>query len=286
MIIIMIAETETEKLQKQTITAIIWIIIITFLGYFVFKQLLPKYHNFRRARADGLAVTCMVYLKEIGEALKEYKVKNGQYPNSLSKITPKYIKKIHRCPANGKNYKYILSKDREQFTLFCEGDYHNKTVHNGINYPQYCSKYELVSSEESYRSILNEEKKRKGFPLCQQNLRNIAVALEEYKKEHDGKYPRNLDSLIPEYLKQIPKCPSAEKDTYSSGYEVNGEGDAFTLYCKGLNHYFSGVDENYPRFYSKSGLVISKDSVGKRGTKKGTTKKGTVNHDVYQRHHK
>lgn len=59
--------------------------------------------NFIRARAQGQATACKSNLKNIGTGLEMWAVDHGgKYPDSLSKLTPEYLKYIPECPAAGK----------------------------------------------------------------------------------------------------------------------------------------------------------------------------------------
>jgi type II secretory pathway pseudopilin PulG len=98
------------------------------------------------------------------------------------------------------------------------------------------------------------------FNQCQSNTKNIGTALEMYSTDHKGHYPAKIPMLSPDYLKSIPTCASAAKDTYSESYSVyiaqkEGEPDAYTFYCSGCNHSTMGVSENYPQYNSKDGLI-------------------------------
>ncbi len=99
---------------------------------------------------------------------------------------------------------------------------------------------------------------------CKSNLKNIGTALEMYATDNEGDYPRALGALTPNYLKVIPICPSAQKDTYTLTYEVAGidpdkDGkpvpDAFTYYCEGDHHGKAGTPANYPQYSSYQGLI-------------------------------
>ncbi len=89
--------------------------------------------------------------------------------------------------------------------------------------------------------------------LCKSNLKNTATALEMYATDNDGRYPGELAALTPNYLKNIPNCPSAQEDTYSFSYLRRGE--HFTLYCSGHNHAEANTPANYPQYSSLAGLV-------------------------------
>lgn len=50
----------------------------------------------------------------------------------------------------------------------------------------------------------------------QANLKQIAVAIEEYAVDHQGRYPTRLGQLLPTYLKSIPDVPGpANPTTYA-----------------------------------------------------------------------
>jgi len=90
---------------------------------------------------------------------------------------------------------------------------------------------------------------------CEKNLRNLSVALEMYSCENMGRYPTSLASLKPQYIKEIPTCPAAKKDTYSGSYLSQARPDIYTLYCKGTYHRRQVKRPDYPRYDSISGLI-------------------------------
>ena len=92
---------------------------------------------------------------------------------------------------------------------------------------------------------------------CQNNCRELAGALENYCVDHNGKYPARLSELTGTYIKKIPKCPSAKKDTYSESYQVSSDFQIYTMYCMGLNHPGIGIKANYPRYSSINGLIVN-----------------------------
>jgi hypothetical protein len=99
------------------------------------------------------------------------------------------------------------------------------------------------------------------FTQCQSNCKNIGTALEMYSTDHQGHYPPNIPCLSPDYLKSIPTCARAGKDTYSQSYSVciigkkNTDLDAYTFFCSGHNHDDLGVSPNYPQYNSRNGLT-------------------------------
>jgi hypothetical protein len=61
---------------------------------------------------------------------------------------------------------------------------------------------------------------RSGLTACKSNLKNIGTACEMYGTDWKGLYPKEMSLLTPNYLKTIPSCPHAGRDTYSASYEV------------------------------------------------------------------
>ena len=59
----------------------------------------------------------------------------------------------------------------------------------------------------------------------QANLKAIAVAVEEYAVDHNGKYPDGLPQLVPTYLKQLPNVPGGD-GTGAYDYHHPGSGSA------------------------------------------------------------
>ena len=96
---------------------------------------------------------------------------------------------------------------------------------------------------------------------CKSNLKNIGTALEMYATDYEGKYPKNLDQLKPNYLKTIPQCYAAGEVTYKAEFGPKAPGnskqfeDYFLLRCDGENHSDVNVAGGYPRFDSEVGLI-------------------------------
>lgn len=88
---------------------------------------------------------------------------------------------------------------------------------------------------------------------CQSNLRNIATALQVYHTDNSD-YPEQLSEIVPEYMKEMPFCPSVNKDTYTDGYSFNENPVQYTIYCSGVNHSESNLGENEPYYSLSSGL--------------------------------
>lgn len=93
---------------------------------------------------------------------------------------------------------------------------------------------------------------------CQSNLKNIGTALEMYAHDNQGHYPPRLSHISPKYLKSIPTCSAAKKDTYSDSYQVSSDAETFTVYCRGHYHSEVGAKPNFPQYNSMYGLIMRK----------------------------
>jgi hypothetical protein len=103
---------------------------------------------------------------------------------------------------------------------------------------------------------------------CCGNLMNFGSALEKYAKQHNGKYPDDLQKLIPIYLHEIPKCPAGKYSIYSKyEYMHSSKPEAYTVYCRGDFHspmYFTDCPE-YSSFEGDSGNFTFLPDTGKTG---------------------
>ena len=93
---------------------------------------------------------------------------------------------------------------------------------------------------------------------CSSNLKNLATAAEMWSTDNNGRYPANASQLTPNYLKTIPTCNAAGKDTYSESYTSKAQPDMFTFVCSGKHHAGTGVAEDFPRYNATEGLIIGK----------------------------
>lgn len=97
------------------------------------------------------------------------------------------------------------------------------------------------------------------FTQCQSNCKNIGTALEMYSTDNNSFYPNRLADLTPSYLKVIPTCAAAAKDTYSRSYRAYNDPEKkihrYTFYCEGENHSPVNVEANYPQYNSAAGFT-------------------------------
>lgn len=90
---------------------------------------------------------------------------------------------------------------------------------------------------------------------CKSNLKNLGTGLEMYATDWAGQYPPEIGYITPNYLKTIPTCPSAGKDTYSASYQVHHEPEGYTVVCRGCYHHSSIDTPNYPQYTAVQGLI-------------------------------
>lgn len=86
---------------------------------------------------------------------------------------------------------------------------------------------------------------------CHRNLKNIAIAAEMYGIDNQGRYPVSLARLRPKYLKEMPTCPAAGADAYSSSYAIATKPDNFSFSCSGRHH----TPDGDPGYNGSEGLM-------------------------------
>lgn len=98
---------------------------------------------------------------------------------------------------------------------------------------------------------------------CQAVLKTLATGLEMYATDHSGQYPEDLKELTPTYLPTLPRCPSADSDTYKAGYSKGqsapyndrDDKDFYHLACSGSVHAEAGLAVNMPAINCRLGLM-------------------------------
>jgi len=98
--------------------------------------------------------------------------------------------------------------------------------------------------------------------LCASQIKNIAVGLGMWAEDHHGRYPDRLQQLVPDYLRRIPECPAAGRDTYSSGYQVSASPARCTVVCVGHHHAAEDLPPNQPGYDSQTGLEVHYERPG------------------------
>jgi hypothetical protein len=96
-----------------------------------------------------------------------------------------------------------------------------------------------------------------GAGPCKTNLKNIANVLEMWATDHHGRYPVTLAQLTggEKYLRSVPTCSVAGRDTYSETYESTPHPPHYRLGCSGHNHADVDARPGYPQYDSIEGLI-------------------------------
>ena len=239
--------------------------------------------DFRRARSSGPFEACQSNLRNIGTACEMWSTDYaGKFPERLDQLAPDYLREIPRCPASHLEYGYKVDREMgyDNYQIICTGHAHPETE---ADHPQYSAVVGLVEGEpqvivsESHEQGpasegLSEPSVYVAMPVksvevahdlmttlvdayavtdvdaCAANLTNILTAAEMYSIDHSGAYPKSLDQLTPDYLHQIPLCPTAGVDTYSRSYRVvppseGQEWASVVAFCQGHNHPELQVDK-------------------------------------------
>lgn len=207
---------------------------------------------------------CKSNLKNLATGLEMWSSDNsGDYPDSLDKLTPNYLKTLPICPTRGaKPYTYEMVKveylDTPVYMLTCPGHQH---ADQGVaaDYPRYSGSEGLIEGQEeevpdpnrpaknpemeepsmivvvpvksvaeTHTLMVNalEANRSKPAEECGSNLKNIGTACEMYSTDHEGAYPQKLSDLIEGYyLYEVPTCPAAGTDTYSETYTLTRGAD-------------------------------------------------------------
>ncbi|MBI2265369.1 MAG: hypothetical protein HYU64_09390 [Armatimonadetes bacterium] len=221
---------------------------------------------------------CWCNCRCIATALESYAAEHrGLYPRSLSSLYSGYLKHLPKCPAAGKDTyspSYIVSADGRACTFHCKGTSH-KAAGVKPNVPRFDSSTGRLdeksssiaeglsfSCEAAIDDLLVKGRKPSSpedpYEACQSNCKNIAIALEMWSTNHKGRYPTLLSDLTPAYLKMLPTCPAAGKDTYSASYTTDGKA-SYSFCCKGKHHAAIGVPADYPKYTSEQGIVLAQN---------------------------
>ncbi len=176
------------------------------------------------------AEPCKKNLRKIGIAITKYKQDHdGKMPEWLSDLHPKYIedKNVFLCPANpvqaswgnledpkiDTSYLYDFApvddgsgriyKDwkTEQLTQFGDRVVVARCLNHAPKYPALTYGGEII-----FTMLVWEAEVPRGHTLADRDakvrkqFREIAVALDQYKKEH-GDVPDEIENLVPKYVK-------------------------------------------------------------------------------------
>ena len=167
------------------------------------------------------AVTRMSRLQAL---LEYFYMETGEYPPSLDALersfnhglpegAPKVVVPVD--PASSKPFRYELAQDGQRYRLAPpspEAYGANAVVFESIDW--------------GWMAALARQRRAEQLALeCKYNIEGLATSCEMYAKDHGGKFPAQLDELVPKYIPRHPVCPLTGKN-YSlvpgaSGYFVS-----------------------------------------------------------------
>lgn len=169
---------------------------------------------------------CVGDLGKIQGLIEYFYMEFGEYPASLKdmekiyneeslvKDQPKII--IPKDPASGKDYFYEVKPDGLDYTL---------KVPSPEVYGQ--KKIELNKIDWGWmQRLAGEERRQALLQVCVAQMKKLATSLELYAKDNKGNYPAALKDLIPNFEKEIYKCPACSKEYIYTKLE-----DSYELAC-------------------------------------------------------
>ncbi len=171
---------------------------------------------------------CCKNMERIVETLKKYYEVNKRYPLVLEEIAPSFYGSFPCCPVS-RTDTYSPS---------------HKTAGGNPSSPK-------VDEIIKYKTPREEPLK-----ACCSNLKTLGTECEMFSADNKGRYPTALAQLTPDYLRTIPTCPAAGRDTYSQSYRSTAAPvDRYTIYCQGRYHVSEGARPDYPRHDAENGLT-------------------------------
>lgn len=216
----------------------------------------------QRERSWKCAQDCLVRMALFSTKLDEFHRRTGRYPASLAELGAP----VPMCPsAMSPTYSYYRSGGG--YVLYCAGANH---LQAGLQANQ--PRAEVSGPGIGRTKVTPPELDRRPDPPvweppddtpppgsaalqgCEANLKRLGEAVEMYSTDAMGRYPKRLSQLPPHYIQELPKCPSARRDTYSASFKSWTKPDRYRFYCKGHQHGRDGVPANFPAYDSEVGL--------------------------------
>jgi len=191
--------------------------------------------NFRvrryRERYSGSVASEFPAYESILKAMESYvtagecwRAKNQLY--DMASLEAEYESQLQQC---WKTASAELKKARQAFVLpaglepWREPTWFRRVLSEVVSVP---SDVEFLGSRQS-QLMQRMRSDRQG---CDQNFRDIQLALELWSHEHDGRYPEALTELVPKFLDAPPSCPSGGEYSYA-GTNQKGPPDFFVMEC-------------------------------------------------------
>ena len=197
------------------------------------------------SRSGGQLTACKSNLKNIGTALEMWWTDNNeQYPNSLSQLTPMYLKSIPECPTMGKDsysLTYQTSPDKRAYGLHCHGVDH----HTAKNFPAYSSQDGLFESFGSASSLAD----------CEANLKKLDELAKHYLSDKTNEISGLSSSEELGAALSNLACTSQGPGSTATKYHLSVTGDDYQFICMNLLHLHDNVMPLQPRILAQSGLT-------------------------------
>lgn len=112
-----------------------------------------------------------------------------------------------------------------------------------------------AAAKRSEQRTRQYEVDRENWLTCQRNLKKIGTALELDSTDHQGRYPTDPSHIDPQYLAQIPTCPTGSSYyIITTGGEHPGN-DTYTMVCSAQHPGFEGPT-GYPQYTGLEGLIL------------------------------
>ena len=181
------------------------------------------------ARSHGYLTACKSNLKNFGTACEMYRTDFGVYPESLSQLTPNYLKTLPECSRSGRmSYEYSHGSEPDTYAVFCAGTTHDD-IGQLLNSPAYDCCQGLVEGREPPAEDPVE---------CARALEQVGLEIEKQAIK-DGHYPKDLSNL------NLPKLKHWQGQ--SPVYWTNSQG-RYKVCCPGARHLTTGHQPFYPQF--------------------------------------
>lgn len=113
------------SLRNRSGFTLIELLTVIFIIATLASMIIP---HLRRAVFKAHYTGCISNLRNIASALEQYRNEKASYPDTLSVMTPDFLKTIPTCPSAGTDtYSpgYTLNDSKDSYTLACKGQNHS-----------------------------------------------------------------------------------------------------------------------------------------------------------------
>lgn len=159
----------------------------------------------------------VVRMSKVQALLEYFYMETGEYPPNLAVLersfnhalpdkAPKVV--VPLDPASSKPFVYELSQDGRRYRLAPPEP--DKYGANAVV---------LDSIDWAWMAVLARQRRAEQLALeCKYNMEVLATQSEMFAKDNGGKFPSQVDELVPKYIPRHPTCPLSGKNyTYAPG---------------------------------------------------------------------